>query len=99
MKLYLAESYSVILQVFLSKLTVYLVPSFICKLRNKLIQLVMDKEFFNLINNFIISNKLGFKREIIIHVSIIKSSGNPRKTSHLSKNRPLIMYSRGFDDK
>lgn len=76
-------------------------PSYstICRFRNKLIQLGLDKELFKIINNFLILNKLISKKGAVVDASIIKSSRKPRRTISLSTNGPEIVYSQDFEAK
>lgn len=74
-------------------------PSYstICRFRNRLIQLGLNKELFNITNDFLISNKLISKKGAVIDASIIKSSRKPRKMISISTSRPEIMYSNDFE--
>ncbi len=76
-------------------------PSYstICRFRNRLIQLGLDKELFKIINDFLVSNKLIFKKGAIVDASIIKSSRRPRKTIAISTTGPEVVYLDDFEDK
>jgi len=91
--------YNILFRKFSGFLYDYKTPSYatICRFRNRLFKLGLDRDLFYLINKALRKNKLINNFGIAIDSSIIPSSRRPRKVIDIKKNNFKILYSKDSD--